>query len=419
MRRTAIFILSYLLYSISAFSSTQASPVTVGMDQLFTTKYQSTLKGKHIGLITNHTGITKNMQLSLDLVIEQAKKYNYTVVAIFGPEHGITGTAYASEHVAHESYKGIPVYSLHGSTRRPTKEMLKGIDLLLYDIQDIGCRHYTYISTLFYVMEEAAKLKIPVIVTDRPNPINGITIDGPMLDESQRSFVGYVDVPLCHGMTAGELAQLFNKEYNIKCDLTIIPMKGWKREMSFKDTKLVWVPTSPQIPEPDTPIYYLSTAVLGEGLNSVSTGVGYTLPFKIVGAPWINAPIFAKHLNAQNYPGIYFEPFHFRPFFGRHKGKDCHGVRLVVTNPKTYLPVSSQFLIMGVLKTLYPNQFAKGISNRSKQQTRMFNILIGSEEVFKIIQKDRYIAWKLRSFDKERRKTFKKNRKQYLIPEYS
>ena len=409
-----------ILLFLNNLSYTQ---VKTGMDTLFDNSPYQYLQGKKIGLITNHTALNKGMKTSLTLLLENQETYKYKVIALFGPEHGIDGSGYAygweKEGTKYRQEEGtIPIYGLHANTKRPTKKMLEGINLLVFDIQDIGARHYTYATTLFYAMEEAAKYKIPILVTDRPNPINGITVDGPMLDSDLRSFVGYINIPLCHGMTIGELALFFNKEYNIDCDLTVIPMEGWKRSMNFSQTGLTWVPTSPQIPEADTPIYYVSTAILGEGLTSVSTGVGYTLPFKVVGAPWINADLFTKALNDQKYPGIHFEPFHFKPFFGRYQGTECHGARLIVTNQATYRPVSTQFLIMGILKSLYPTEFKRGVSKRSEQQKRMFNLLAGKKNIAEIMENEPYIAWKLRAVSEKDSSDFLKNRKKYLIQSY-
>ena len=269
-------------------------------------------------MITNHTAMTRELQPSREYLREVLKKMggHTQLVALFAPEHGLWGVAHAGEAVAHAKDKeGIPVYSLHGSTRRPTAEMLAGIDLLIYDVQDIGTRSYTYISTLFYVMEEAAKAKIPVLILDRPNPINGLTIDGPMLEEKWRSFVGYLNVPYVHGMTVGELARYFNAVYKIGCEVHVIPMKGWKRAMSFSETGLAWIPTSPHIPEADTPLYYPVTGILGE-LELVNIGIGYTQPFKLIGAPWIRAEEFSQKLNQAKLPGVTFLPAYYKPFYG-------------------------------------------------------------------------------------------------------
>ncbi len=248
--------------------------VELGIDLFLEKHPEKLLEGKRVALVTNHTGVNKDLVPTVSLL-----KPKLNLVALFSPEHGPDGSGYAWEKVLDKtSPDQIPIYSLHGKTRYPTDEMLQGIDTIIYDIQDIGVRSYTYATTLFYIMETAAKKQIPVIVLDRPNPINGMIVDGCMLDEKWRSYIGYINVPYCHGMTVGELAKLFNVEYKIGCQLTVIPMRGWKRDMSYKDTGLDWIPTSPHIPEADTPLFYASTGLIGD-IAKVSHGVGYTLPF--------------------------------------------------------------------------------------------------------------------------------------------
>lgn len=307
----------------------------------------------------------------------------------------------------------IPVFSLHGDTRRPTPNMLAGIDVIVYDIQDVGVRCYTYATTLFYVMEAAAKRGIEVVVLDRPNPLGGI-VDGLMLKKQWRSYVGYINVPFCHGMTIGELARFFNAEYKIRCNLEVIPMKGWRRDMPFKQTELPWVPTSPHIPEPDTPIYYATTGLIGE-LSVVSIGIGYTLPFKVVGAPWINGKVLASKLSALKLPGVHFTPFHFRPFYGLFKGKDCQGILIKVTNPRLFRPVTTQFAILGLLKSLYPGQINPAIRQMKILKKNAFNKSVGTEEVLAILENEKYVVWKLMGLDVNAREGFKKLRAKYLI----
>ena len=387
--------------------------IELGVDVLFKEGQINTLKGKRIGLITNHTGVNNQMRSTIDLFLEKAP--DIKLVALFAPEHGLYGQAYAAEDVTNKKGPAnLPVYSLHGKTRRPTDLMLKNIDLLVYDIQDIGCRSYTYTTTLFYVMEEAAKHKIPVLVLDRPNPINGVMVDGPMLETKWRSYIGYINVPYCHGMTIGELATFFNDKYQIGCQLKVIPMKGWKRTMSYSDTGLTWIPTSPYIPEADTPYYYASTGLLGE-LSLVNIGIGYTLPFKVIGAPWIKAKQLADTLNAQNLPGVTFVPFHYRPFYGAHEKKDCQGVMIVITNPQTFRPVSSQYMILGILKNLYPKQILARIQAVDASKRELFCKASGNDEMLKVIQKEQYVAWKLIRFQKEERELFLLERKKYLM----
>lgn len=411
-------LLLFLLVLLRICSSVWSTPaVSVGAEQLMTDGYMSLLKGKRIGLITNHTAVTSQMQPTFDLLKTQEKQGGYEIVALFAPEHGINGMAYASGYIQDDSHgSGIPVYSLHGNTRRPTDKMLAGVNLLIFDIQDIGSRSYTYISTLFYVMEEAAKRQIPVFVLDRPNPINGHTIDGPMLREKWRSFLGYVNIPYCHGMTIGELAMFFNAEYNVGCKLRIIPMKGWKRRMSFQETGLGWIPTSPNIPEASTVYYYPSTGLIGE-LGLLNIGIGYTLPFKVVGAPWLDADRLAKALNKQNCAGIQFVPFHYRPFFGKFAQEDCHGVLLVITNTSVYKPISTQYTIIGIIKGLYPREFKKALED-SKQRYEIFCKANGTDEVYQLLMGSKSAVWPLRMLHQKERDLFSTLRKKYLLPDY-
>ncbi|NGX54452.1 MAG: hypothetical protein KR126chlam2_00063 [Chlamydiae bacterium] len=392
--------------------------VKVGIDVLMDEGYSALFKGKRIGLISNQTAVNHELKTTFEILKENSR--DFELVALFAPEHGFYGDAYAYENVADRKHHGISLYNLNGDRRRPTKEMLTGVDLLVYDIQDIGSRSYSYISTLFYAMEEAAKLGIKVIVLDRPNPLGGKVVDGPLVDEKWRSFIGYVNVPYCHGMTIGELSRFFNETYHVGCDLEVIPMRGWKRSMIFKETGLVWVPTSPQIPEEDTPFFYPTTGLIGH-CSFVNIGIGYSLPFKLIGAPWINGDVLADRLNKQKLPGVCFQPFYFRPFFGKFKLENCQGVKIIVTDPHAFLPVTTQYTIMGILKTVYPKQFDEALklvlSSRNKRD--VFNKLNGSEEILHIICNERYFAWKLREKCKKDRELFLQTRKKYLNPLYS
>lgn len=393
-----------------------AEPVMLGVDRFFQENFTKIVAGKRVGLVTNHTGVNRDLVSTISLFRERK---DFTLTAIFTPEHGLNGVARASERVEEGATQpqylhGIPIYSLHGKTRRPTPEMLKGIDVLVYDIQEIGCRSYTYASTLFYVMEEAAKNDISLLVLDRPNPMGGLVIDGPLLQENWRSFLGYINVPYCHGMTIGELARFFNGEYRVNCRLSIIPMRGWKRAMVYAETGLSWIPTSPYIPEPDTPFYYSSTGILG-ALNIVNIGIGYTLPFKVIGAPWLDAHAFAEKLNEQKLPGVIFIPFAYRPFYGLYKDQNCQGVKVVITNPRIYRPLFVQYLLIGLLKSLYPQRFHECLDKLSTADISAFCKVNGNEEVWKIIKSEKYIGWKLAGWDEEARKGFIEKRKRYLL----
>lgn len=395
-----------------------SADVSVGADILFEHGAPSILNGKNIGIITNQSAVNRQMRTTFELLKTHA--VDYKLIAVFAPEHGFYGDAYACEKVQHQEIDAIPLYSLHGKHRRPTEEMLRGIDLLIYDIQDIGSRSYTFLSTLFYCMEEAARAHIPVIVLDRPNPMGGLVVDGPLIEEKWRSFLGYANIPYCHGMTVGELARLFNKEYNVGCALTVVPMRGWKREMTFTDTGLPWVPTSPQIPEADTPFFYPTTGLLGH-CSIVNIGIGYTLPFKLAGAPWIDAEAFAATLNAQNLPGVHFQPYYFRPFFGKFKLENCQGVRVVITDAHAYLPLTTQFTMMGVLKNMYPKYFEEALGRvmASRGKTEVFHKLNGTEAILDTLTHDKFVIWKLRTLCKEARTQFLPIREKYLMAQYN
>lgn len=399
-----IFLLCIQLY---------AQPhVQLGVDVFVQEERFHALKGKKVALITNQTGVNSQLQTTLEVLQDVA--HDFKVVALMSPEHGLAGVAYAGEKVSHGKSGKLTCFSLHGNHRRPTDEMLQGVDVIIYDIQEIGCRSYTFATTLYFVMEEAAKRGIEVWVFDRPNPMGGVTVDGPMLKPDRRSFVGYINVPYCHGMTIGELAKFFNAEYQVKCNLTVIAMKGWKREMTYHDTGLIWIPTSPQIPEADTPLFYPATGLLGE-LELVNMGVGYTLPFKIVGAPWIKAKEFADALNRQTLSGVKFLPFHFKPYFGPYKHEECQGVRIVITDAKKFKPVTADYLIMGVLKSLYPTQVIKRLKALPESKRTMFCNANGNDLVLDTLLTEQYAAWKLVSIDQDERAAFLEKRRKYLL----
>jgi len=384
--------------------------IDLGIDTLFTGDYDKELVGKRVGLIGNHTGINKDFQSTVHVLQSKGIK----LVALFSPEHGWDGSQHSCKKVSCSKKEGLPLYSLYGKTRRPNDQMLKNIDILVFDIQDIGVRSYTYATTLFYVMEEAAKRNISIIVLDRPNPINGVIIDGGMLEKNWRSFIGYINVPYCHGMTIGELALFFNREYKIGCNVKVVPMKGWRRMMTFKDTGLPWTPTSPHIPEADTPLFYASTGILGE-LNIVNIGIGYTLPFKVVGAPWIDANLFAKKLNSQRLGGVYFAPFHYCPFYGLFKGQECHGVLIHITDMQKYSPSRVLYFLIGTLKNLFPQKIKESLEKLPKSKRDLLCKSAGSEEIYRFMLNEGYSIWKMLAYQKQEKEEFKEIRKKYLL----
>ncbi len=411
-------IAAFMLFFLAAFSPLLSSPkVMTGIEVLMTPEYQYLIRNKRIGLVTNQTGVTSRLQSSIDWIRSHKEALGVHLGALFAPEHGINGASHAGDLIGDSKKTRIPVYSLHGKNKRPTKEMLKNIDVLVFDIQDIGSRSYTYGTTLFYLMEEAARHKIPVIVADRPNPINGVVVDGPMLEPKWRSFLGYVNVPYVHGMTSGELAKFFNEEYKVNCDLTVVPMKGWNRRMTFGDTGLPWIPTSPNIPEATTSYYYPMTGILGE-LNLVSIGIGHTLPFKVVGTPWIDPVKFAGKLNEQKLPGVTFQPFHFKPYHGKFAKEECKGILIVVSDPLRFQPVATQYMIIGLLKSLYPKEFKEALK-KSVSNKETFNKVNGTDRPYKMIETNPYPGWSLREIDQKERNLFLKKRAKYLISSYS
>ncbi|NOX96825.1 MAG: DUF1343 domain-containing protein [Nitrospirae bacterium] len=312
------------------------------------------LKGKRVGLITNPTGVDRNLKTTVDLLWENPQ---VKLVALFGPEHGIRGDIPAGQYT--KSYldkkTGLPVFSLYGKTRKPTPEMLKGIDVLVFDIQDIGTRYYTYIYTMALSMEAAKEKGIEFIVLDRPNPIGGTNVEGPVLEKKFKSFIGMYPIPIVPGMTAGELAELFNNEFGIGAKLTIVKMEGWKREMFFEETGLAWINPSPHIPTPLTARLYPATGFIGE-LKVVSNGIGTTRPFEYIGAPWIEADKLAKELNRSRLPGVYFRPVHYQPFYGLYARKECNGVQIHILDEQKFKPVATGIHIISAIKKLYPGK---------------------------------------------------------------
>jgi uncharacterized protein YbbC (DUF1343 family) len=277
-----------------------------------------------------------------------------------GPEHGMRGAAYAGEKVTDQRDPNtqLPVYSLYGATSKPTPEMLKGVDILVYDIQDIGVRSYTYVSTLALVMEAAAEMGIPLVVLDRPDPLGGVRVEGNVPPPDwPRAFICWLRVPYVYGMTSGEMARMINGEGWLRggkrCKLTVVPMKGWKRKMLFAETGLSWVPTSPHIPHAETSFFYPATGLLSYALNN---GVGYTLPFELIGAPWIDGERLAKKLNDLALPGLRFRPTAYKPFYGTLKETSCQGVQVHILDPHRAPLVSISFYALEALNQLYPER---------------------------------------------------------------
>ena len=322
-----------------------------GIDVLEEEKF-TPLRGKHVGLITNQTGVDAAGLRTVDVL---AHAHGVKLVAIFSPEHGLVGREEARVSSTTDPATGLPVFSLYGETRRPTVDMLNGIDTLVFDIQDAGVRFYTFITTMAYAMEEAAKAHISFYVLDRPAPLDGGTIEGPMLDRDRLSFVGYFPMPVRYAMTMGELAQMFNAENKIGADLHVIAMKGWRRSERFESTGLAWIPPSPNLRTLNATLLYPGIEILQAG--GISVGRGTPAPFEIFGAPWLEADKLADDLNRRNIAGVRFAPAHFTPTSGVYQGQSCSGVALSITDPAALRSMTMGLEIASTLTKMYPEEF--------------------------------------------------------------
>jgi uncharacterized protein YbbC (DUF1343 family) len=311
----------------------RARPAVVLGDDAFVAETWRELSGRGVGIVTNPSGVLSTGEPLVDAVHRNPQ---IAVKALFGPEHGIRGVATAGETVASsvDAQTGLPVHSLYGATRKPTKAMLDGVDVLLFDIQDVGARPYTYVSTMAYVMEAAAQYGKEVWVLDRPNPVGGVLVDGPVLDPKFKSFIGLYPIPERHGMTVGELARMFNDRFGIGCTLRVVPMRGWSREMLWADTGLRWVPTSPNMPYARTTLVYLATGLVDEA--GVNNGIGTDHPFEYAGGYGFDPVAFRAALSARAIPGVEFEPVDWVPQRGFWAGKTLHGAALNVTRPHAF-----------------------------------------------------------------------------------
>lgn len=325
--------------------------VLVGIDVLAEQEF-APLRGKRVGLITNQTGQTSDGRRTLDLL---AGAGGFTLAAMFSPEHGLEGFLSGAVGDSVDSTTGLRVHSLYGETRRPTAAMLEGLDALVFDIQDAGVRYYTYASTMAYAMEEAAKHDLEFFVLDRPNPLNGMTVEGPLLDADRVNFEGYFPLPLRHGLTMGELARLFNEENEIGVRLTVIPMRHWERAMWFDETGLDWVNPSPNLRSLLGNTFYPAVELLRAG--NVSVGRGTETPFELFGAPWIDSAQLIAYLEARDLAGVRLEAVEFTPTEDVHAGRACQGVRLVLTDREALAVGRLGVELIRALWELYPENF--------------------------------------------------------------
>ena len=391
MRLTRLLVASAL--AACTHASSQASPgqapgtataeVRPGIE-LFLDSMPAWAAGKRLGLISNHASVDRRRRRTVDLL---AARRDVRLTTLFAFEHGLRGDAPPGQPIAFtvDSASGLPVHSLYGETQKPTPAMLADVDVLVYDVQDVGARPYTRVSTMALSMQAAREKGIPFVVLDRPNPVGGAEVEGPVLDSAYRSFVGMYPIPLRHGMTLGELARLYNERFGIGAELRVVPVRGWRRAMRFDATGLPWVPTSPNIRRLEAGLLYSGTVLL-EGTN-LSEGRGTDAPFEQTGAPWLRAADVARELNTRGLPGVRAEPTSLAIAADARKygGQTVPGVRLVITDPGALRPVRTALHLLDVVRRLHPADFAWSGANTREPRMLTIDRLAGSDRVRRAI----------------------------------
>lgn len=388
MRKLLLISLSLLVSSV-VFAS--GPVVKTGIEVLRDRGFEG-LTGKRVGLVTNPSGVDHLLNSTVDILFNAP---GVELVALYGPEHGVRGDLYAGDHVkdSRDEVTGLPVYSIYGATRKPTKEMLQGIDIMVYDIQDVGVRSYTFISTLGLVMEACGEMGIEVMVLDRPNPLGGNKIEGCYVEPGFYSFVSQYRIPYVYGLTVGELAVMINEEgmnrgqkgdqAPARCELTVVPMEGWTRDMVYEDTGLPWVLPSPNIPFKDSPMYYAAAGICGELYGFMNIGIGYTLPFQVFGALWLNPERLKEKLESYGLPGVSFRTIWYKPFSGSQKGQLVKGLHYFFTDYENARLTDTQFHVMQAVAELYPDKKAFEIISGYG----LFDKVCGTDYVRKEFQK--------------------------------
>jgi uncharacterized protein YbbC (DUF1343 family) len=416
LNKNFIPLLFLLLISALFFPSVSFSQkIKLGIDILERDNF-SILAGKNIGLITNQTGVNSRLETTHDILKHAS---NLKLVSVYSPEHGFKGIISSGQSFENytDTISGINYFALYGKTAKPTKEMLQGIDVLVYDIQDIGVRSYTYISTLGLAMQAAAENKIPFIILDRPNPLGGYRIEGNVVEEDFKSFVSQYEIPYVYGLTCGELANLINTKRSIgnkiKCKLQVVKMEGWQRWMKFSDTGLFWVPTSPNVPYQETPFYLVGSGVLGE-LVVFGIGITFTLPFQTFAAEWINDDSLAIAMNNLKLPGVLFRSISYKCLYGDWKDKILNGVQVYITDFLKVNLLELQFYFMQVHHQFYPdkNPFELTTKNRLK----MFDLVMGTDKIREKFSK-RFMVDDIKNYFQKDSNWFKKLSKRYYLYE--
>lgn len=402
------FLILFLFLSISI-----SPQVKTGLDVLVENNFKP-LHGKKVGLITNATGVDFNLVQNIDLMHNHP---SFKLTALYGPEHGVRGDYSAGDHV--DTYTdektGLTVYSLYGKTRKPNPDMLANIDVLVFDIQDIGSRSYTYISTMGLAMEAAAEAGIEFVVLDRPNPLGGEKIEGSLVEPGFISFVSQFPIPYVHGLTVGELAMLLNGEKMLKegkqCELSVVKMEGWERRMDFNQTGLRWVPTSPHIPTEHHAKYYTATGILGE-LGIISEGVGYTLPFQVMGYEGIKADKIAGDLTEMYDGKIVFRPIFYKPYYGKYIGKKLNGVQIHFVDYRSVDLMSIQFNFLTVLKKYHPEIDVFTLADKSR--ITMLSKVLGSDKIAEIFRQN-YNYNEVKKYFASQEKSFRDIAQKYFL----
>lgn len=395
-----------LLAQAAPGAGTATQPrVRLGIDVLLASRAEL-VAGKRVGLITNPSGVDQDLVPTADRL---ARDPRVNLVQLFGPEHGIRGAVKAGDQVesGRDPITGLPVESLYGASKRPSAEALARIDVLVFDIQDVGSRTYTYASTMAEAMIAAAEAKKPMIVLDRPNPLGGELVEGPIREERWKSFISWGPIPVVHGMTVGELARFYNAELKLGCNLTVVPMEGWRRAMQWEDTGLVWTQTSPHIPHVLQAHLYVATGMIGGVSKNVNEGVGSTLPFEALAADFMDGREFATAVNREKLPGVRFVPISYAPSYGRFEQQALEGVRLVLVDRQAFRPLRTALTAMTVLERLYPGkvQYEAG---------RPFAIHWGNERVLAEVRAGKSAA-EIEAGWAEELAAFKARRNAYLL----
>jgi uncharacterized protein YbbC (DUF1343 family) len=412
MRRTRTALAALLISSLAtAAPSLAQTHVRLGVDRL-ADSLPRVLVGKRVGLITNHTGRDRAGTPTIDLL---AARKDMKLVVLFGPEHGLRGLASGSVDDSKDEKTGLPVYSLFGETEKPTDAMLENVDALVFDIQDVGVRQYTYLSTMGLAMQAAAQKKIPIVILDRPDPIGGVIVEGNIREPGMESFVGLYPIASRHGLTAGELAQLYNTELGIGADLHVVPLEGWRRTLWSDQTDLPWIKPSPNLPTFAGIMSYPGT-VFFEGTN-LSEGRGSDNPFEQTGAPWLRAQEVADSMNARHLPGVRFSAVDFAvlPTARKYPGQTIHGVRMTVTDRESYRPVATTMRLIEVIRRLHPNDFQWRHSTASPNapERYYFDTLTGSNRIRAAIENGT-LETLLAEWDRDAQR-FREMRRRYLL----